>query len=455
MDSMLGERVAHTPSDAELLAVARRALRTLAGAPDLAHKPLRARVLRAVETLEAVRQEIVVRCDLHGELHKNAISELGLSRRQFYRERREALIALGRWLSQREPIIDVSLSLRDVREALLDRLRSAGAYDLVARDASQLAGDARGDGLFEIRLWGVASEASRYLGRMQDAIELLDRAEGAQLEADDEADRLAQRLWVAAGRIAIAAREAEFDDARKVFADAEAFIGDERMLHGRGAILFSILLSLASAVEIDCGDWNAASDLLRRSRHLASRSDVEVSRPSLLRQAGLLALRGHGDPDRAIESLRESLETSVRLGQFGTRAHAAVQLGIALERIDPRAAQAHLEFGLELAQRFYPGDGFAKMVVEALPTSLRLEGGARANERLRAAQATPNLGRRDALLIDFAQARLDLMQGHAFGRERVRWASDNLARRGMRGWPGQQSERPERGVPHLFGTFGA
>lgn len=185
------------------------------------------------------------------------------------------------------------------------------------------------------------------------------------------------------------------------------------------------------------------------------RSDVEVSRPSLLRLAGVLALRGRGEPERAIEILRESLETSVRLGQFGTRAHAAVQLGIALELSDPRAAKAHLEFGLELSQRFYPGDGFAKMVVEALPASVRLEGLARANERLRAARGSPNLGRRDALLIEFAQARLDLMQGHAFGRERVRWASNNLARRGLRGWPGQQSERSGRRATHVFGTIGA
>jgi tetratricopeptide (TPR) repeat protein len=444
MDAIVDRRAPDRRSDDELLAVARRALAALHGASGLAISPLRARLLRAIETLDGVHREIVERCDLARRPHKRVVSELALSRRQFYRDRRTALIALARALDNERPIVGVSPSLRDVREALLDRLRGAGAYELVARDASELAAEASGDGLIEIRLWGVASEASRYLGRVREAEELLDRAEGASVELGSGDDAFAKRLWIAVGRIALAAREAEYAQARAIFERTQAYVADERLLHGRGAILFGILLSFAGVVETDCGDWAAASDLLRRAQRLAGRAGIEVSRPGLLRLSGVLALRSSGDVGRAIEDLREALALSARLGQHGAQAHAAVHLGIALAQSSRDDAIAHLDFGLELAKRFYPGDGFAKMVVEALPATLRLHGAARAKHWLRAARDTANPGRRDALLLDLGEAQLALVGGEAEAGERADAAAERLVRLGVRAWPWQRGDRPCR-----------
>ena len=147
--------------------------------------------------------DILVRCDLHAEPHKLAVAGLGLSRRQFYRERREALLALAAAIErelQRLRPISVSLELGDAAEAYIEALRSAGQYRTVWREARALAIRAAGEPR-EIELWIIASEAARYVCGPREVEDALDRARRAVHRLEGRARTFKHVLWNAIGEI--------------------------------------------------------------------------------------------------------------------------------------------------------------------------------------------------------------------------------------------------------------
>src|ERR1700720_2281318 len=98
-----------------------------------AGKDVRIVIERAAQALPKRLRIIIVRCDLGGELHRVVASELGISERYFYRQRREALKRLGSILPTVDaPIETVAIGRPDpvgVELAFATALQNAGKFD--------------------------------------------------------------------------------------------------------------------------------------------------------------------------------------------------------------------------------------------------------------------------------------------------------------------------------------
>ncbi|MGA8535683.1 MAG: hypothetical protein WB615_16360 [Candidatus Tumulicola sp.] len=237
---------------------------------------IRAAVLSAVATLNtglnarnvhyARQRAIVTRCDLRGEKHAAVAVDLGVSLREFYRERRRAF------------------------ERLLGTLQS----NLRASQQPVRTLPTR----FELDLDRVAN--FRLVGAFGAAFELLERIAS---EATDPGDGV--RAWCYG--VEIASDIGDNERARRLFARA--------MQHARGmayglAPIAEVNMEMASAYVA----WNACSDLAGASVHLeraaeaaerlpptSERDHVRVAAGALFHRAELSCLRG--DPAAALHTL--------------------------------------------------------------------------------------------------------------------------------------------------------
>ena len=354
-------------------------------APRKSYDDLRAAILRALESLAPAspaenpkqqrRHDILLRCDLHGEPHKAAIEALGLSRRQFYRERQEALLQLARAIEAelaRTSAATVSLALGDAAEAYIEALRAAGQYRLAWRESLELAARADGESR-EVQLWSVACEAARYVGDHSAAAEALDRARRAASGLRGRDGSYARTLWIAIGEINQYWAQAECDRAREAFDAAVRAGRDETTLNPNETKLFGIMLGYMAAVEGDCGQWERAERLYARERRLSGTEASATTRSSLLRLSARIA-DARGDRQRAIAEHRSALEIERKAGQLGPVAVSAVYYAAAIGETNPAQALPYAEYGLEITRRYYPGDRLAKLTLQALPVILDAAG---------------------------------------------------------------------------------
>ncbi|HTA38091.1 MAG TPA: hypothetical protein VK760_03385, partial [Candidatus Acidoferrales bacterium] len=374
----------------------------------------------------------LVRCDLHGEPHKAAIEALGLSRRQFYRERQEALLQLAQAIEAelaRTGAATVSLSLGDAAEAYIEALRAAGQYRLAWRESRELAASADGDAR-EVQLWSVACEAARYVGDHVAAAEALDYARRAASGWRGRDGSYARTLWVAIGEMNQYWAQAECERVRQSFEAAVRAGRDESTLNPNEAKLFGIMLGYMAAVECDCGRWEEAERLYARERRLAGGEPSATTRSSLLRLSARIA-DARGDRQRAIAEHRSALEIERQAGQLGPVAVSAVYYAAAIGESNPAEALPYAEYGLEITRRYYPGDRLAKLTLHALPVLLDAAGPAAARRAL-AGVRRGGLGVRDALFVDAAEARIAARAGdHAAALERGTDVAARLAQRGF------------------------
>jgi hypothetical protein len=445
--------------DRERASAAGRALASLADERELPNNPLarehgsalqydalRAAILRALESLapagsDAAQRkqqrlyDILVRCDLHAEPHKLAVAALGLSRRQFYRERREALVALAvaieRELQRLRPIT-VSLELGDAAEAYIEALRTAGQYRTVWREAralaTRLAGEPR-----ELELWIIASEAARYVCGPREVEDALDRARRAvhRLEGRDGAFK--RVLWNAIGEINRQWADADYDGIRATFEAALRRGPDESTLQGPEAILVGIMLGYVASMECDCGRWERAQDLYARATTLAERGKTFTTRSSHLRLSAQLA-RAKGDKGRSIAEYRTALDNDRATGQLGLVAMSAVYYASVADDGDAERMMRFADYGLEIAERFYPGDRFARLTLESLDLILATRGVAAARSAVSRVRRA-GLGLRDTLFLELAEAKIVARSGdHAAAFERADAVAARLLQRGMSAW---------------------
>jgi len=237
---------------------------------------IRAAVLSAVATLDsnlnarnvhyARQRAIVTRCDLRGEKHAAVAADLGISLREFYRERRRALERLLGTLQS---------NLRESHQPV---------RTLPTR--------------FDLDLDRVAN--LRLVGAFGAAFGLLERIAS---EATDPGDGV--RAWCYG--VEIASDIGDNERARRLFAQA--------MQHARGMAgglepIAEVNLEMASAYVA----WNAGSDLAGASLHLelaaeaaerlpptSERDHVRVAAGALFHRAELSCL--HGDPASALRTL--------------------------------------------------------------------------------------------------------------------------------------------------------
>ncbi|HZY99130.1 MAG TPA: hypothetical protein VFE36_06130 [Candidatus Baltobacteraceae bacterium] len=453
-------------TDRELIAAARHALANVENEQvllrssllprdhRLSYGTLRFIVLNALQSLaptsagpSAQRQRrpytILVRCDLNGEVHKSVIKSLAVSRRQFYRERHEALLRLASIVRQHVkkaqaqaqpvPSSTTMVDLGDAAEAYVEALRAAGQHRLVWEEASALARRNPGDSR-EIEFLLVASEAARFLGDSAGAQKALDVCLATS------GDSFWRSLWIASSAMSLQWVDGESTTARSTFERAVTAGPDERTLHGKEAILLGIMLSGAARLEIDCGRWDRARSLIARASNLlqngASAKPQSLSRLSALifRISSQLALHADGDRQRSILSFRAALDAARASGELGSVAETAIRFAAALGPDDPHTALSYADYGLEIGRRFYPGDRLSELTVTALPLLLR-ERGAEAAEHALFNARRPGLGVRDTLFLQLADAKIAAHLGDfRVALERAEDTSASLFRLGIDAW---------------------
>jgi hypothetical protein len=405
------------------------------------HDALRAVVLRALEALRGVQvehHEIVVRCDVRREPHKQVVDALSISRRQFYRERQRALLRLGdAILHERDrattPIVTPLPDPRETAMTFIDMLRGCGQHEAVWREAHALAAQVD-DAQFAISLYVVASEAARFLGDHDRAAEGVRRATQLLIALDEDSRSLASTLWVAIGEIALYLAQARFADSRATFAQMMARI-DERTLHGPEATLLEILLSHVVSIDLACGDWTGGRALLGRAEALMTRTaEAARGRAVRLRLSGRIALQGEGDARRAVAEQRAALDAAQRAGQLRQAGHAAAELGIALDDQNEPEAVRHITYGLDVVGRF-SDDECATLLAESLPTLLRAGAADQVRERLAGLRARSRLAPRTTPLLDLSEARVLMEANDARGAlERANDARLRLEAQGQYPW---------------------
>ena len=243
---------------------------------NLALLRIRAAVLSAIATLDteldarnvhfARQRAIVTRCDLRGEKHAAVAADLGISLREFYRERRRGFERL---------LANLEANLRESQRPI---------RTLPSR--------------FELELDRVAN--FRLVGAFGAAFELLERIAS---EAPDPLDGV--RAWCYG--VEIATDIGDNERARRLFARA---LQHARETGDEMAPIGEVNLQMASAYVA----WNAGNDLAGASVHLeraakaaerlpptAERDHVRAAAGALFHRAELSCL--HGDPAGALQTL--------------------------------------------------------------------------------------------------------------------------------------------------------
>jgi hypothetical protein len=277
-----------------------------------------------------LHSEILRRCDLLGETHAAVWFALGLSRRAFYYERREALTRLAMLLraDARRATMHVrhGLDVFELRLASARSLQNAGHLELALHESEELI-DAAASPEQRVRACAVALESQFLRGRCDDArlrLMTLEQQLGG-LSAGSARDAAA--LIVAATACANArwnlgeAGEAleRLRAAERAFAPQPTLLEDQRVAHAWA----QALLRIANFHAIT-GDASAALSVVADAAALLSRSDgadpdvraelstmqafvvltldrplVEAEAPA---QAALTLAQEHGLVGRAVEA---------------------------------------------------------------------------------------------------------------------------------------------------------
>jgi hypothetical protein len=457
-------------TERELALAAQQALACINDKDRLAETPLLERYrLRPFEQLQAVvydaiaalaskdapvsdkrrrHQEILVRCDLHHEAHKSVAAALGISRREFYRERREALFRFGdeiRRSIDRPNYVGTlwgSMDLTHAGHALLESSRWSGHYGAAWRQACALAPRYPGEGL-EITLWIIAAEAASHWGRPKEAIDALAMARSARTRYKGE-HPLCADLWIAAGEIDLRCAAADYRGARFEFERVEPARCDERVRFDDSFSLFEArlyrdVLTYMVCAELDRGDWERARGLLARASGLSARcgdanGGMAISGLSLTRLEGEVALRADGYEHRSIDLYEEALRNDRSFGYLGSAGMTAGYYATALDEAGSPEALDYAEYGLEVVRHYYPGDRLAKLTLELLPLLVREKGTPEAHAALSLLERR-RLGARDAMLLDLAEAKMAFHNGeYAAALGQGDGVAERLGKCGMHAW---------------------
>lgn len=417
----------------------------------LTYRAVRAIVLDALDSLDDISvgvralrrhrgREILARCDIAGREHGEVIEELALSRRQFYRDRREALIQVAQIIKQKvahdndERVGSARSSgffdLVDAGEAYVEALRSAGQYSLVWQEAVELANQASGSRR-EADYWLVASEAARFFADAWRARKALEAARICNV------DRPWHSTWFSEAEMSLDWLDGQTAGTFNAF-EAAALRGDSnRAMYGKEAVLLAYALCAAVRIELDRGGWENARTMLSRAAHLAENGSASKARSltrlisHIHRLSGLLAFYSDGDRDRAIVRLSAAVENARASDHLGAIAESSVYFGVVMGAAGSDDALKHADFGLSIAQRIYAGDRLAELTLEVIPLFLSERGPEAASFAVSQARS-PDLGVRDTLFLELAELKIAVHSGrHAEAIERGKAAAGGLMNCGI------------------------
>ncbi|HET6896347.1 MAG TPA: hypothetical protein VFH72_13260 [Candidatus Baltobacteraceae bacterium] len=406
----------------------------------------RAVALRALDQLDpgvlsgaqADRQRrkhaIMLRCDVYGEPQEHVARDLGLSMRQFFRERGEAFeefigaIKAHRPVSQ--PAVQALADVFAVRERFIQKLRGCGQHDRVWLEASKFATDL-GENERAIQFWAIAAEGARYMGDLDKSAQAIALAQRVRVAASLERP-IAADILVTIPQIALDWTRGRYVDAAQRIDDAMRRHGYGRALSGLDATLFGIMLTYGVPIEIERGRWDRARMLLLRLEDVGGRAEQQHTFPSLRRHTGRVALRGQHDGDRAVVELREALALARRFDNLAAEASAATDLGVALTVCDPAAAAQYIDYGLTAGRNILGRNEFAMLALGALPAICRCLGANEAMMRLDEIASSGPLAGRAQLAFDLAEIALLLQRREYRGViERAQSLAPLLEARGL------------------------
>ena len=425
-------------SSSTRIAWARRALRDLdeeaalrrnvllAGFAGEGHDHLRARVLRALESLDpglsagpaADRRlryyQILTRCDLQGEAHKEVTSELGLSRRQFYRDRSAAFCALAEAIEeQARHVPRVEVEIFDALSLQLDyvqALRELGRHEAVWRESMHALREMQGHSR-EVEVWTVAAESARFLGNLHQTREAMERMRRIVFASGHEHLRRASSLRIAISEMALDWMQGDPLAAVTRCNDAIKTSGSERTMYGRDATLFAILLGFAAEIHLECGEWRRAEELGRRAERIIDRSELPYARLRVHRLRGRLAMARDGDTGRSSVELRDALDMARRHRVLPSISSIGVEFGLALGALDPVEGSKYVDYALNIGREVCGYDEFAILVASSAPLIAKLRGPGAALADVDDTRARVPLSARADLYTMLARADLELLEG--------------------------------------------
>ena len=328
------------------------------------HDRLRARVLRAVERLDpgltattsSERRyrlhQILVRCDLNGESHKEVAGALGISRRQFYLDRRDAFLLIAGELEQTTPQLHIEGPSSDAVSMHLDYMHvlfEQGRFDAVWRGSLHAAREMRGHAR-ELEVWNMAAESARLLGNVRQSLEAVEQMSRIAATSAHQELRRASALRITISEIAMQSMQGNVKGALTHFDRAAAHSGNERTMYGRDATLFAILLWRGAELCIESGAWHRAEALIRRAERIIDRSEQPYAAARQQRLRARMAHEMNGDSRRCAVELYDALRLLQQHKQLPAIAQGAVEYGIALAEIDRHEAMKYLDYGLNMAR---------------------------------------------------------------------------------------------------------
>lgn len=389
------------------------------------HDRLRARVLRAVERLDpglaattsSERQyrlhQIVVRCDLNGQSHKEVADVLGISRRQFYLDRRAAFLLLADSLEEAPPepwIEGPSSDALSMRLGYVEMMREQGRFDAVWRELLGAVREMRGQRR-EIEVWTVAAEAARYLGYLRQSLEVVEQMSRIADASSHQDLRRASALRIAICEIALQWMEGNIDAALARVDRASAVSGNERTMYGRDATLFAILLEYGAELSVERGEWQRAETLIRRAERIIDRSELPYAAARQQRVRARIAREKNGDNARAALELHDALRTVQQHKQLPAIAKAAVEYGIALAGADRAEAMKYVDYGLTMAKDSCGYDQCAVFYANAAPLLMDRSGPDEILRGIDELRRRSPLARHADLVLGVAEADARLARG--------------------------------------------
>lgn len=390
------------------------------------HDRLRTRVLRSVESLDpgltvtapSERRyrlyQILVRCDLTGQSHKEVAAVLGISRRQFYLDRREAFLLVADALERMPPsaacVEGLSSDALSMHLDYVQLLYEQGRFDAVWREALRVVREMRGHAR-ELEVWNIAADTARLLGNIRQSLEAGDQmCRVADTSAYQELRR-ASAMRIAISDIALHWMQGYLGKALARFDRAIEDSGNERTMYGRDATLFAILLWYGAELCIECGSWQRAEALIRRAERIISRSEQPYANARHQRLRARIAQEVSGDSRRAASELQEALRLMQRHKQLPSIARGAVEYGIALAELDRSEGLKYIDFGLVMARDVCGYDQCAVLFAKAAPVVMERTGPNEMLHSIDELRMRSPLSLHADLLLGIAKAEADLARG--------------------------------------------
>jgi tetratricopeptide (TPR) repeat protein len=397
----------------------------LASYADESHDRLRARITRAVESLVSGRPattaqdrryrlyQVLVRCDLHGESHKAVAAELGISRSQFYVDRREAFLRVAKALDGALPRQQIEAPFSDpltLHHEFVEMLFKQGRFDAAWRESLRVLDDVRGQPR-EIDVWTTVADAARILGNIRQSVEALNQLSRIAATSANHEMRREATLRVAISEIALHGVQGKFNVALERFDQAVQDLDNGRTMSGRDLTKFAILLGFGAEICIGCGRWQRANELLQRAEGIIDRSLVPSGSAYLQRQRARIAQERYGDSARCALELHDALLALQHHRHLPDLAMGVVEYGIALADIDRPKAMEYIDYGLLMAKEVCGYDRFAVLVANAAPFILERSGPEETLRELAEVRLRAPLSARADFLIDVAEADARLARG--------------------------------------------